>query len=341
MKALVKKYSKPGLILEEMPIPELGTNDILIKVLKTSICGTDIHIYQWDKWAQNNINTSLIIGHEFMGRVEDIGDGVTHYKKGDIVSGEGHITCGNCRNCRAGMRHLCHRTIGIGIDRSGAFAEYLSLPESNIWPVHKDINIDIASCFDPLGNAVHSALSYSMVAEDVLITGAGPIGCMATAICKMLGARNVVISDSNKFRLKIAEKMGADRTINITNENIEDCFQELKISNGFDIGLEMSGSPDALQEMIKTMYHGGKIALLGILPNDTLIKWDEIIFKGLKIKGIYGREMFESWYKMNQLIRSGLDISPIITHKFKPDDFQLAFETAESGQCGKVIIEWD
>lgn len=341
MKALVKKYSKPGLILEEMPIPELGTNDILIKVLKTSICGTDIHIYQWDKWAQNNINTPLIIGHEFMGRVEDIGDGVTHYKKGDIVSGEGHITCGNCRNCRAGMRHLCHRTIGIGIDRSGAFAEYLSLPESNIWPVHKDINIDIASCFDPLGNAVHSALSYSMVAEDVLITGAGPIGCMATAICKMLGARNVVISDSNKFRLKIAEKMGADRTINITNENIEDCFQELKISNGFDIGLEMSGSPDALQEMIKTMYHGGKIALLGILPNDTLVKWDEIIFKGLKIKGIYGREMFESWYKMNQLIRSGLDISPIITHKFKPDNFQLAFETAESGQCGKVIIEWD
>ena len=341
MKALVKKYSKPGLILEEMPIPELGTNDILIKVLKTSICGTDIHIYQWNKWAQNNINTPLIIGHEFMGRVEDIGDGVTHYKKGDIVSGEGHITCGNCRNCRAGMRHLCHRTIGIGIDRSGAFAEYLSLPESNIWPVHKDINIDIASCFDPLGNAVHSALSYSMVAEDVLITGAGPIGCMATAICKMLGARNVVISDSNKFRLKIAEKMGADRTINITNENIEDCFQELKISNGFDIGLEMSGSPDALQEMIKTMYHGGKIALLGILPNDTLVKWDEIIFKGLKIKGIYGREMFESWYKMNQLIRSGLDISPIITHKFKPDDFQLAFETAESGQCGKVIIEWD
>lgn len=341
MKALVKKYSKPGLILEEMPIPELGTNDILIKVLKTSICGTDIHIYQWDKWAQNNINTPLIIGHEFMGRVEDIGDGVTHYKKGDIVSGEGHITCGNCRNCRAGMRHLCHRTIGIGIDRSGAFAEYLSLPESNIWPVHKDINIDIASCFDPLGNAVHSALSYSMVAEDVLITGAGPIGCMATAICKMLGARNVVISDSNKFRLKIAEKMGADRTINITNENIEDCFQELKISNGFDIGLEMSGNPDALQEMIKTMYHGGKIALLGILPNDTLVKWDEIIFKGLKIKGIYGREMFESWYKMNQLIRSGLDISPIITHKFKPDDFQLAFETAESCQCGKVIIEWD
>ena len=251
MKALVKKYSKPGLILEEMPIPELGTNDILIKVLKTSICGTDIHIYQWDKWAQNNINTPLIIGHEFMGRVEDIGDGVTHYKKGDIVSGEGHITCGNCRNCRAGMRHLCHRTIGIGIDRSGAFAEYLSLPESNIWPVHKDINIDIASCFDPLGNAVHSALSYSMVAEDVLITGAGPIGCMATAICKMLGARNVVISDSNKFRLQIAEKMGADRTINITNENIEDCFQELKISNGFDIGLEMSGNPDALQEMIK------------------------------------------------------------------------------------------
>ena len=239
------------------------------------------------------------------------------------------------------MRHLCHKTVGIGIDRNGAFAEYLSLPESNIWPVHKDIDIDIASFFDPLGNAVHCALSYSMVAEDVLITGAGPIGCMAASICKVLGARNVVVSDNNSYRLNLASKMGADKVVNISKENIEDCFQELKISNGFDIGLEMSGNPDALKDMIRTMYHGGKIALLGILPNDTMVKWDEIIFKGLKIKGVYGREMFESWYKMTQLIRGGLDVSPIITHKFTPDNFQSAFEKVESGKCGKVILDWD
>ena len=341
MKAIVKKYPKHGLSIEEMPIPEIGTNDLLIKVLKTAICGTDNHIYKWDEWAQKNIDTPIIIGHEFIGIVEKIGDGVTHYTKGDLVSGEGHITCGYCRNCRAGMRHLCHKTIGIGIDRHGAFAEYLSLPESNIWPVHKDISIEIASFFDPLGNAVHCALSYSMVAEDVLITGAGPIGCMAASICKILGARNVVVSDNNSYRLKLASKMGADKTINISKEKIEDCFEELKISSGFDIGLEMSGNPNALQNMIRTMYHGGKIALLGILPNNTLVKWDEIIFKGLKIKGIYGREMFESWYKMTQLIRGGLDVAPIITHKFKPDDFQSAFEKVESGKCGKVILEWD
>lgn len=340
MKAIVKKHPKAGLSLLEVPIPRLGTNDILIKVLKTAICGTDIHIYQWDTWAQNNIKPPLIIGHEFMGIVEKIGGGVSHYKEGDIVSGEGHITCGYCRNCRAGMRHLCHKTIGIGIGRDGAFAEYLSLPESNIWPVHKDINLDIASFFDPLGNAVHCALSYSMVAEDVLITGAGPIGCMAASICKALGARNVVVSDNNSYRLKLADKMGADKTININSENIEDCFDKLKISNGFDIGLEMSGNPNALQDMIRTMYHGGKIALLGILPKETSVKWDDIIFKGLNIKGIYGREMFESWYKMTQLIRGGLDVSPIITHKFKPDDFHLAFEKVESGKCGKVILEW-
>ena len=341
MKAIVKKYSKHGLSIEDMPIPEIGTNDLLIKVLKTAICGTDNHIYKWDKWAQEHIKPPIIIGHEFIGIVENIGDGVTHYKKGDIVSGEGHITCGYCRNCRAGMRHLCHKTVGIGIDRNGAFAEYLSLPESNIWPVHKDIGIDIASFFDPLGNAVHCALSYSMVAEDVLITGAGPIGCMAASICKVLGARNVVVSDNNSYRLNLASKMGADKVVNISKENIEDCFQELKISNGFDIGLEMSGNPDALKDMIRTMYHGGKIALLGILPNDTMVKWDEIIFKGLKIKGVYGREMFESWYKMTQLIRGGLDVSPIITHKFTPDNFQSAFEKVESGKCGKVILDWD
>ncbi len=258
-----------------------------------------------------------------------------------MVSGEGHITCGYCRNCRAGQRHLCNETIGIGIHRNGAFADYMTLPEGNVWPVHEDINTDIASFFDPLGNAVHCALSFGMVAEDVLITGAGPIGCMTAAICKMIGARNVVVTDVNDYRLDLADKMGADRIINVQNEKIVDCFDELKIANGFDIGLEMSGNPKALQDMINTMYHGGKIALLGILPNETQVNWDEIIFKGLHIKGIYGREMFETWYKMTQLIRGGLDVSPIITHKFKAEDFQNAFDIIESGQCGKVILEWD
>ena len=341
MKALVKKYPEEGLWLEQMPIPEIGTNDVLIKIIKTAICGTDLHIYHWDEWSQSTIKLPLIIGHEFVGVVEKIGLGVTHYKKGDIVSGEGHITCGYCRNCRAGSRHLCHKTVGIGIQRDGAFAEYMKLPESNVWPVHNDIDTDVAAFFDPLGNAVHCVLSFSMVAEDVLITGAGPIGCMATSICKHLGARNVVVSDINNYRLELATKMGADRIVNIQNEKIEDCFSELKISSGFDIGFEMSGNPSALQDMIHTMYHGGKIALLGILPNDTLVNWDNIIFKGLRIKGIYGREMFETWYKMTQLIRGGLNVLPIITHKFKAEDFQQAFETVNTGQCGKVILNWD
>jgi len=341
MKAICKTKPLPGLRMEEVPKPEVGTNDVLIKIQKTAICGTDLHIYHWDEWAQSAINPPLVIGHEFVGTVVEVGPGVTHYSSGDMVSGEGHITCGYCRNCRAGLRHLCNKTIGIGIHRNGAFAEYLILPEGNVWPVHQEISTDIASFFDPLGNAVHCALTFAMVAEDVLITGAGPIGCMAAAICKQIGARNVVVSDVNEYRLTLAKKMGADRMVNVRHEKIEDCFTELKIANGFDIGLEMSGNASALQDMIRTMYHGGKIALLGILPNDTRVNWDEIIFKGLHLKGIYGREMFETWYKMTQLIRGGLDVSPVITHRFKADQFQDAFNIIKSGQCGKIILDWE
>lgn len=327
--------------MEQVEKPAPGTNEVLIKIVKTAICGTDLHIYHWDAWSQKTINTPLILGHEFVGIVADTGKGVTHYKPGDLVSGEGHITCGYCRNCRAGRRHLCNKTIGIGIHRNGAFAEYMTLPEGNVWPVHKDISTDIASFFDPLGNAIHCALSFDAVAEDVLITGAGPIGCMAAAVCKKIGARNVAITDVNDYRLQLAQKMGADRVINVRKEKIENCFKELKIDNGFDIGLEMSGNQSALQDMIRTMYHGGKIAVLGIFPEDTTVNWDDIIFKGLLIKGIYGREMFETWYKMTQLLRGGLDVSPVITHKFAAEHFNEAFQVIESGECGKVILEWE
>ena len=340
MKAICKTNAEAGLKQIKVEIPVPSTNEVLIKILKTAICGTDLHIYQWDEWAKNKIRPPLVIGHEFVGEIVEIGEGVTHYKLGDIVSGEGHITCGNCRNCRAGQRHLCNKTIGIGIHRNGAFAEYMTLPEGNVWPVHTEIPTDIASFFDPLGNAVHCALSFEMVAEDALITGAGPIGCMAAAICKKVGARNVVVTDINNYRLNLAKKMGADTVINIQNENITDCYEKLRINNGFDIGLEMSGKSEALQQLINHMYHGGKIALLGILPNETTIAWDEVIFKGLHLKGIYGREMFETWYKMTQLIRGGLDVSPVITHKFPSDDFEKAFSVIESGDCGKVILEW-
>ena len=275
-----------------------------------------------------------------MGIVEDIGPGVTHYKPGDRVSGEGHITCGHCRNCRAGKRHLCHRTIGIGIHRDGAFAEYLVIPESNVWPIHDHIPSEIAVFFDPYGNAVHTALSFEMVAEDVLITGAGPIGFMAVAICNFVGARHVVITDVNDYRLELADKMGAYKTINVQHEKIPDAFEELNMSNGFDVGLEMSGNPDAFQDMLANMYHGGKIALLGLLPESTQINWDDIIFKGLHVKGVYGREMYETWYKMTQMLRSGLDISKVLTHTLPVDDFQEAFEIMESGNCGKVVLEW-
>ena len=340
MQAIRKSKQIKGLNLENIKKPIPKTNEVLIKVLKTAICGTDLHIYEWDEWAKNTIKPPLTIGHEFAGKIEEIGAGVTHYNVGDIVSGEGHITCGQCRNCRAGQRHLCNKTIGIGIHKNGSFAEYMTLPEGNVWPVHPDISTDIASIFDPLGNAVHCSLSFEMVAEDVLITGAGPIGCMAASICKKIGARNVVVTDISDFRLKLAKKMGADAVINIKREKITDCFKKLRIDAGFDIGLEMSGNSMALTEMITHMYNGGKIALLGILPNNTKINWDEIIFKGIELKGVYGREMFETWYKMTQLIKGGLDISSIITHKFSIKDYEKAFDTIKSGNCGKIILEW-
>ena len=326
--------------MEDVPEPQCGTNDVKIKVTHTGICGTDFHIYTWNEWAQRTLDLPLITGHEFCGIVEEIGPGITHYKPGDHVSGEAHITCGYCRNCRAGKRHLCHKTIGVGIQRDGAFAEYLVIPESNVWPIHKDIPLEIAAFFDPYGNAAHTALSFEMVAEDVLITGAGPIGIMAVSICNFVGARHVVITDVNDYRLDLARKMGASRTINVSRERISDVFEDLNMSNGFDVGLEMSGNPDAFKDMLENMYHGGKIALLGLLPKSTQINWDEIIFKGLHVKGIYGREMYETWYKMTQMLRSGLNISPVLTHKLPIDDFQEGFEIMESGNCGKVVLEW-
>ena len=326
--------------MEDVPEPQCGTNDVKIKVTHTGICGTDLHIYTWNEWAQRTLDLPLITGHEFCGIVEEIGPGITHYKPGDHVSGEAHITCGYCRNCRAGKRHLCHKTIGVGIQRGGAFAEYLVIPESNVWPIHKDIPSEIAAFFDPYGNAAHTALSFEMVAEDVLITGAGPIGIMAVSICNFVGARHVVITDVNDYRLDLARKMGASRAINVSHERISDVFEELNMSNGFDVGLEMSGNPDAFKDMLENMYHGGKIALLGLLPKSTQINWDDIIFKGLHVKGIYGREMYETWYKLTQMLRSGLDISPVLTHKLPIDDFQEGFDIMESGNCGKVVLEW-
>ena len=340
MKALVKRSPEAGIWMENVDNPICETNDVKIKITHTAICGTDMHIYDWDEWAQKNLELPLIIGHEFCGIIEEIGAGVTHYKVGDRVSGEGHLTCGYCRNCRAGKRHLCHKTIGIGIHRNGAFAEYLVIPESNVWPIHKDISSEIAAFFDPFGNAVHTALTYNLTGEDVLISGAGPIGIMAVAICKFSGSRNIVITDINDYRLDLALKLGATRTINPKKEQIKDTFEDLNINHGFDIGLEMSGSPQAFNEMINHMYNGGNIALLGLLPKSTKINWDDVIFKGLNIKGIYGREMYDTWYKMTQMVRSGLSISEVLTHQFNIDDFQDAFEVLKSGNCGKVVLKW-
>lgn len=340
MKALVKKSPEVGIWMEDVSIPVCGTNDVKIKITHTAICGSDLHIYKWDEWAQRTVPTPLVTGHEFCGIVEEIGPGVTHYKPGDRVSGEGHITCGYCRNCRAGKRHLCHKTVGVGIQRDGAFAEYLVIPESNVWPIHEDIPSEIAAFLDPFGNAVHTALSYEMVGEDVLITGAGPIGIMAVAVCKFVGARNVVITDVNDYRLELARKLGATKAINVSQENIKDSYTDLNMTNGFDVGLEVSGNPSAFKDMLTHMYNGGRVALLGLLPESTQINWDEIIFKGLHVKGIYGREMYETWYKMTQMLRSGLDISEVLTHRYPVDQFQDAFDVISSGQCGKVVLEW-
>lgn len=341
MKALYKKEAKPGIWMKtDAQKPAIGPNDVLVKIKKTAICGTDIHIYNWDQWSQKTVPVGLITGHEYAGVIEAVGNEVKGLDVGQRVSGEGHLTCGTCRNCRAGKQHLCIHTIGVGVNRQGAFAEYLSLPASNIFKLPDDISDDIAAFFDPFGNAAHTALSFDLVGEDVLITGGGPIGCMAAAICKFAGARNVVVTDINPYRLALAKKMGATRAINVKSEDLAAVMKELGMTEGFDVGLEMSGNPAALRQMIALMRHGGKMALLGIPPSDTAIDWNQVIFKGLFIKGIYGREMFETWYKMRAMVQSGLDISPMITHRFKVDDFEKAFETMASGESGKVILDW-
>ena len=341
MKALVKLRPEKGIWMEEIPVPDIGINDVLIKIKKTAICGTDLHIYKWDDWSQKTIKTPMTIGHEYVGVVVEKGVGVKNVKIGDRVTGEGHIACGHCRNCRRGKLHVCENSVGVGVNRDGAFAEYLSLPEANVVHLDDRITDEIASIMDPFGNATHTALSFPVIGEDVLITGAGLIGTMATAICRFAGARNVVVTDLSDYRLEIAKKMGATLTVNgINGETVEGARKELHL-RGFDVGLEMSGAPLAFREMIDNMYNGSKIALLGILPNNTTVDWNEIIFKALTIKGIYGREMWETWYKMQQMLLSGLDLSPVITHRFNIDDFQKGFDVMESGQCGKVILNWE
>ncbi|HAZ14260.1 MAG: L-threonine 3-dehydrogenase [Bdellovibrionales bacterium GWA2_49_15] len=340
MKALVKKYNRPGLWMDEVEIPVIGIDDVLIKIHKTAICGTDIHIYNWDEWAQKTIPVPMVVGHEYVGTIAAVGANVKGFEIGEVVSGEGHIVCGHCRNCRAGRRHLCMNTLGVGVNRQGAFAEFLSIPASNVWRCDPSIHQDVLACFDPFGNAVHTTLSYDLVGEDVLITGAGPIGIMAVAIARHAGARHVVITDVNPYRLALAKKMGATRAVNVKEEKLSDVIRDLKMTEGFDVGLEMSGNVQAFQEMIAHMVHGGKIALLGILPNGTGIDWDKVVFNSLNIKGIYGREMFETWYQMTVLTQSGLDISPVITHRFPVNDFEKGFELMKSGQSGKIILNW-
>lgn len=341
MKALVKRSAEPGIWMENVPMPTISTNEVLIKVEKTAICGTDLHIYNWDEWSQRTIHPPLVIGHEFVGEIVELGLGVHNYSVGDRVSAEGHITCGMCRNCRAGRRHLCADTKGIGVNRDGAFAEYINVPASNLWLIPDEIPSEIAACFDPLGNATHCALSFTVVGEDVLITGAGPIGIMAAGICRFIGARHIVVTDINDFRLELAGKMGATHLVNVARENLDEAMRAQNIHEGFDIGLEMSGNPEAFNDMLHHMYHGGRVALLGILPAKTLIDWDQVIFKGLHIKGIYGREMFETWYKMTQMVTGGLDLTPVLTHRLAIDDYMVGFEAMKSGECGKVVCNWN
>jgi threonine 3-dehydrogenase len=340
MKAIVKKKPEPGLWLEEVPVPEPGINDVLIKIMKTAICGTDVHIYNWDAWSQKTIPAPMVIGHEFVGRVERTGSNVTDFHPGDIVSGEGHIVCGRCRNCLAGRRHLCMNTSGVGVNRTGAYAEYLCIPVTNVWYADPKIPLDILSIFDPLGNAAHTALSFNVLGEDVLITGAGPIGIMAAAIAKHAGARYVVITDVNPYRLELARKMGATLAVDVRSENLKNAQKTLGMKEGFDVGLEMSGNPAGLRDMLANMCHGGKIALLGILPPETAIDWNTVIFNGLFIKGIYGREMYETWYKMTSMIQSGLDIAQVITHRFHYTEFEKAFQIMRSGNSGKIVLDW-
>ncbi|MCB6185388.1 L-threonine 3-dehydrogenase [Leeia sp. TBRC 13508] len=340
MKALVKTENAPGLTLTRVKRPEVGHNDVLIKIKKTAICGTDIHIWNWDEWAQKTIPWPIQVGHEYVGEIVEIGQEVRGFQIGDRVSGEGHITCGFCRNCRAGRRHLCRNTVGVGVNREGAFAEYLVIPAFNAFKIPDDISDDLAAIFDPFGNATHTALSFNLVGEDVLITGAGPIGIMAAAIAKHVGARNVVITDVNEYRLSLAVKMGVTKAVNIAKESLPEVMSSLGMTEGFDVGLEMSGVPQAFSSMLDAMNHGGKIAMLGIQPANCQIDWTQVIFKGLEIKGIYGREMFETWYKMVSMLQSGLDLSPMITHHFPVESYAEGFEIMRSGNSGKVILDW-
>ncbi|HWP58097.1 MAG TPA: L-threonine 3-dehydrogenase [Candidatus Acidoferrales bacterium] len=340
MKALIKKVPEPGLWLEEAPLPRIGINDVLIRVLQTGICGTDLHIYNWDGWAQHAVRAPLIIGHEFVGVIERLGDNVKDLRAGDVVSGEGHVVCGRCRNCLAGRRHLCADAQAIGVDRPGAFAEYIAIPVANVWHHDPAIPRDVQTIFDPFGNAVHTALSFDVLGEDVLITGAGPIGVMAVAIVKHAGARYVVVTDVNPYRLELARKMGATLALDVTSESVAEAQKKLGMKEGFDVGLEMSGDPRALHDMLANMCHGGKIALLGLPAKEIAIDWTKVIFNGLTIKGVYGREMYETWYKMTVMVQSGLDISPVITHRYHYSEYEAAFETVRSGQCGKVLLRW-
>jgi len=341
LKALVKREAAPGLWLQDVPEPKPGPNDVLIKVKRTAICGTDVHIYKWDEWARKTIPVPMVVGHEFVGEIVDVGDNVNDYKAGMIVSGEGHIVCGRCRNCMAGRRHLCPHTQGVGVNRDGAFAEYIVIPNANVWHHADGIDLDIAAIFDPFGNATHTALQWDMIGEDVLITGAGPIGAMAAAISRHVGARHVVITDINDFRLDLAKKLGATRTVNVAKETLKDVQKELGMTEGFDVGLEMSGAPNALSDMIENMSHGAKISMLGIPSGEMKIDWNKVVFNMLTIKGIYGREIFETWYKMTTLIQSGLDLKPIITHRLPYQEFEKGFETMIAGKSGKIILNWD
>ncbi len=340
MKALVKREAQQGLWLEDVPEPSVGINDVLIKVWRTAICGTDLHIYNWDNWAQKTIAVPMIVGHEFVGEIVDVGSNVNDFRAGQIVSGEGHVVCGRCRNCLAGRRHLCAHTSGIGVDRAGAFAQYLCLPMSNVWEHRPGIDLDVAALFDPLGNAVHTALQFDLLGEDVLITGAGPIGAMAAAVCRHAGARHVVITDINPQRLQLAQQLGATRTVDITQETLAKVQQSLGMTEGFDVGLEMSGNPSAFKNMLENMCHGGKISILGIPSAELAIDWNLVIFNMLTLKGIYGREMYETWYKMSVMVESGLDVSPVITHRLNYQDFEQGFAAMNNGSAGKVILNW-
>ena len=340
MKALVKTHDAPGLWLEDVPEPAIGINDVLIKVDRTGICGTDVHIHNWDAWARTTVPVGLTVGHEFVGEIVEVGSNVSDFRPGEIVSGEGHVVCGRCRNCMAGRRHLCKDTKGIGVNRPGAFAEYIALPMANVWHHADDIDRDLAAIFDPFGNAVHTALTFEILGEDVLITGAGPIGCMAAAICRYAGARHVVVTDVNPWRLDLAKKLGATRTIDVRHERLDEVQKELGMAEGFDVGLEMSGNASAFREMLANLCHGGKVAMLGIPSEEIAIDWNTVVFNMLTISGIYGRRMYETWYKMTVMLQGGLDIRPVITHRFDYTDFEEGFAVMKSGQSGKVILKW-